>query len=117
MITPKFVNIYARIGDDYTEDLYVKDFNNVAIDLTGYTISANFSNSILPPSSINSSMVHVTPITATISDAINGKINLTISSTNINTYSMGRYFLQVNVTHTATNKVYRIFEGILTINP
>lgn len=117
MIVSKYINTYLKIGTDYEEDFYVVDFNNVAIDLTGYTVSAQYSNTMLPLGSINSTLVKNTSIPATISNATTGKISLSISSTNTSTYSFGRYFIQITLTNTASGKKYRAFDGILSINP
>lgn len=115
MITPKYTNIFIRIGADFLQEFVINDFNNLPIDLTGASISASFSNSTLPYDAINCPLVHVSNFVAQIDSALDGKISISSPNSATSTYKFGRYFYQVNIT--LSGKIYRAYEGILTINP
>lgn len=113
MIYSKYENLFTKIGTYFEKSFVVKDFNNNVIDLNGFTIEAKFSNSLLPISSINSGMVVVTNLNAEITDPVNGIIKITSDTSS---FKFGRYMYQVNVMD-STSKKYRVFEGILTVDP
>jgi hypothetical protein len=113
MIISKYENLFTKMGIYFEKSFVVKDLNNVVINLTGYTIEAKFSNSILPSSTINSDMVYVTNLNANIINPTTGSI---VISSDTSSFKFGRYMYQVNVID-STNKKYRAFEGILTVDP
>jgi hypothetical protein len=114
MIISRYENIFIKIGTFFQKEFLVKDFDNNVIDLTGYTIEAKFSNSILPINTINSDMVKIEPLDSSILVPLDGKI--IISSNNTNLYKFGRYMYQINLID-GDDKKFRVFEGILTIDP
>jgi hypothetical protein len=116
MIVSKYTNIFAKIGSNFSETFYVKDLDNNPIDLILYTIEASFSNSILPQTSVNASTVSTTTLTSNITNAGQGIVAISATSTQTTAFKYGRYFYQVNLIDSSLNK-YRAFEGILTVDP
>jgi hypothetical protein len=98
-------NINIDQGTDFRVTVNVTDANNSPIVLTGYTGKAQFRK-------------HYTSLTAydfgvSIS---NGAVTLSLSSSNSNSISPGRYVYDCELTST-TGVKSRIVEGIVTVYP
>lgn len=116
MLAPQYNNIYLTSGTTFSHKFYIKDLENVVYPMTGYTVSSSFSNSLLPASTINSTMVKSIAFGAAISDITTGEITISATAENTATYTFGRYYYTVNIANSITGDIQRVAEGILTIN-
>ena len=98
-------NINIDQGTDFRVTVNVTDANNSPIVLTGYTGKAQFRK-------------HYTSLTAYDFGVIvaNGAVTLSLSSSNSNSISPGRYVYDCELTST-TGVKSRIVEGIVTVYP
>lgn len=85
------------------------DTTNLPINVSGYIINSNIKKSYY---STNNTAV----FTATINDAANGNVTISLSSNVSTNIKAGRYVYDVKATSPA-NVVTRIVEGILTVTP
>ena len=70
-INPGIYNIKLYKRSDWSQSFVLKDSNNAAINLTGYTIASEFWNK-------ERTKMHVA-VTTAISDAANGEITLSLT--------------------------------------
>ena len=70
-INPGIYNIKLYKRSDWSQSFFLKDSNNAAINLPGYTIASEFWNK-------ERTKMHVA-VTTAISDAANGKITLSLT--------------------------------------
>lgn len=100
-------NLIIDQGTTYSTSIDIADDNDMPIDLTGYTGSAQIRKHY---SSSNS-----TPFSVSI-DSADGVVTLSLTSTQTRSLTAGRYVYDVELTNTS-NVVSRIVEGIVTITP
>ena len=100
-------NLIIDQGTTYSTSIDIADDNDMPIDLTGYTGSAQIRKHY---SSSNS-----TPFSVSI-DSADGVVTLSLTSTQTGSLTAGRYVYDVELTNTS-NVVSRIVEGIVTITP
>lgn len=98
-------NINIDQGSDFRVTVNVTDANNSPIVLTGYTGKAQFRK-------------HYTSLTSYDFGVVvaNGAVTLSLSSSNSNSISPGRYVYDCELTST-TGVKSRIVEGIVTVKP
>jgi len=85
------------------------DVTNLPINVSNYTINANIKKSYY--SSNNTAI-----FTATINDASNGNVTISLAANTSVNIKSGRYVYDVKVT-SPSNVITRIVEGILTVTP
>lgn len=85
------------------------DTTNLPIDLSGYTINSNIKKSYY---STNNTAV----FTATINDAAQGNVTISLPSDVSANVKAGRYVYDIKIKSPA-NTVTRIVEGIITVTP
>lgn len=105
-------NLYLDQGTDFERTLTV--YNSVTktpVNLTNFTVAAKLKHSTIGANTTTTSFI------ATISTPIDGKIIISLTNAVTNTLISGRYSYDIEVTSTISGKIYRIVQGILTINP
>jgi hypothetical protein len=100
-------NLIIDQGSTYSTSIDIMDDNEVPINLTGYTGTAQIRKHY---SSSNS-----TPFAVAI-DANDGVLTLGLTATQTGALKAGRYVYDVELTNTS-NVVSRIVEGIVTVTP
>ena len=105
-------NLIIDQGANFSSDITVKDANNNAFDLTGYTTEAKMAKGY-------ASTRTRTSITSTIAtDSTSGVVALTLTAAQSATLDAPeRYVYDVEITKTATGAVTRVIEGIITVRP
>jgi hypothetical protein len=105
-------NLIIDQGANFSSDITVKDANNNAFDLTGYTTEAKMAKGY-------ASTRTRTSITSTIAtDSTSGVVALTLTAAQSATLDAPeRYVYDVEITKTSTGAVTRVIEGIITVRP
>lgn len=102
------VNLFVDQGADYYRTMTVIDIHNSPLDISNYTIKGQIRKNYTSTTNANFNML--------ILDAVNGKIGMGLNNTTTQSLSEIRYVYDIEIT-SPDNKVYRIMEGILTVNP
>ena len=98
-------------GANFSSTVTVKDSQGVALNLTGYTASANMA------------LGHASTRTRTAltiefaSDRTTGEITISLTPTQTAALEEGRYVYDVEVTKTDDSTVTRVIQGIVTVSP
>ena len=104
-------NLTIDQGATFSSDVTVKDSNNNAFDLTGYTASAKMAKGF-------SSTRTRTSITCTISTpATSGIVTLALTADQTTNLDEGRYVYDLEILQTSSSTVTRVIEGIITVRP
>ena len=104
-------NLTIDQGATFSSDVTVKDANNNAFDLTGYTAEAKMAKGF-------QSTKTRTSITCTISaDATTGVITLSLTADQTSNLEEGRYVYDLEITKTADSTVTRPIQGTVTVRP
>ena len=104
-------NLTIDQGATFSSDVTVKDANNNAFDLTGYTAEAKMAKGF-------QSTKTRTSITCTISaDATTGVITLSLTADQTSSLEEGRYVYDLEITKTADSTVTRPIQGTVTVRP
>ena len=104
-------NLTIDQGATFSSDVTVKDANNNAFDLTGYTASAKMAKGF-------SSTRTRTSITCTISTpATSGVVTLSLTADQTTNLDEGRYVYDLEILQTSSSTVTRVIEGIITVRP
>jgi len=101
-------NLSIDAGADYSADIIVEDGNGNVADLSGYTVKAQMRKSY--------SSSTFTNFGATVANAGQGKLTITLSNAVTNALKAGRYLYDVEITKTSTSEKTRVVEGQVTIN-
>ena len=101
-------NLYVDAGATYSNIITVTASNGQALDLTSYTVASQMRKSY------SSSTVYA--FTASVYEAINGKIRLQLTNTQSEAIPAGRWLYDVEITSPSGTKT-RVVEGIVTVNP
>lgn len=101
-------NLYLDQGSDFSVIVTLNNQNGTPINLTGYTVASQFRKSYQSSSA--------TSFTATVHDALLGKVRLQLSAAASSAIQPGRYLYDVEVT-SSENEKKRALEGILVITP
>jgi hypothetical protein len=101
-------NLYVDAGATYSNIITVTASNGQALDLTSYTVASQMRKSY------SSSTVYA--FTASVYDAVNGKIRLQLTNTQSEAIPAGRWLYDVEITSPSGTKT-RVVEGIVTVNP
>ena len=104
-------NLTIDQGATFSSDVTVKDANNNAFDLTGYTASAKMAKGF-------SSTRTRTSITCTISTpATSGVVTLALTADQTSNLDDGRYVYDLEILQTSSSTVTRVIEGIISVRP
>ena len=104
-------NLTIDQGATFSSDVTVKDANNNAFDLTGYSASAKMAKGF-------SSTRTRTSITCTISTpATSGVVTLSLTADQTTNLDEGRYVYDLEILQTSSSTVTRVIEGIITVRP
>jgi len=101
-------NLYVDAGATYSNIITVTASNGQALNLTSYTVASQMRKSY------SSSTVYA--FTASVYDAVNGKIRLQLTNTQSEAIPAGRWLYDVEITSPSGTKT-RVVEGIVTVNP
>jgi hypothetical protein len=101
-------NIFIDQGASYSNILTVASSTG-AINLTTYTIKSQLRKSY------GSSTYY--DFTATIYDAVTGKVRLQLSSEQSSAIPAGKYLYDVELTNTTNGLKVRLVEGVVIVNP
>jgi hypothetical protein len=101
-------NLYVDAGATYSNIITVTASNGQALDLTSYTVASQMRKSY------SSSTVYA--FTASVYDAVTGKIRLQLTNTQSEAIPAGRWLYDVEITSPSGTKT-RVVEGIVTVNP
>lgn len=100
-------NLDINKNADYTRTFTVLDTNNVVINLSGFSVSAQLRRNPLSTEYVS--------FTMTIIDADAGKIRMFLPHSITNTLD-GKYFYDIFLTD-PINLKYKIEDGLILINP
>lgn len=116
-MTAAYQDLYIEQNADYQMTFNVTNPNNIALNLNGYTCYSSIKNSYY-----NSNVV--VNFTATIYDANNGGIELSLTNQQTANIAPGRYVydtILVNPVYTdnviTSNVVTRVLEGLVDVLP
>lgn len=101
-------NLFVDAGSDYSNIIAVSATTGQALNLTGYTVASQMRKSYSSSTAYN--------FTASIYDAINGKVRLQLNSTQSSAIPAGRWLYDVEITSPSGTKT-RVVEGIVTVTP
>lgn len=94
-------------GESFSSVLVLRDIANVALDLTGCTISAKMKRSPISGAPI--------AIGAEITTPLSGTVTLTMTTANTTAIGAGRYIYSVILTLPTTLKKIKVLDGIITV--
>lgn len=100
-------NLYIDQGSDYSSVITLTNQDGSVMNLTGYTVQAQFRKSYQSSS--------YTPFTMSVFNAAQGKIKLELSATVSSAVAAGRYLYDIEITGNGQKK--RVLEGIVVISP
>jgi hypothetical protein len=103
-----FVEIQIESGATFNTEVTVNDANGYPKDLTDYTVRSQLRKSYYSTTAIDFQI--------TITDSVNGIIEMSISAANTSNIRAGRYVYDVEI-ESSQGIVTRIFEGIATVLP
>ena len=101
-------NLFVDQGSSYSNIITVAATSGSALDLTGYTVASQMRKSYQSSTAF--------AFTASVYDALNGKVRLQLTSTQSGAITPGRYLYDVEITDPNGNKT-RVIEGIVTVTP
>lgn len=102
-------NLYIDQGSTYSNIITVASSTGTALDLTNYTVASQIRKSYGSSTAYN--------FTATVYNAIEGKVRLQLTSTQASAIPAGRYLYDIEITNTTTSAKTRILEGIVVVTP
>ena len=100
-------NLILEQGATFSVTIGYNDASGSPVDLSGYTTRSQMRKSYYSTTA--------TTLTANISDASNGEINLSLTATETANVKAGRYLYDVEIV--TGNTVTRVVEGIVTVMP
>ena len=101
-------NLFIDAGANYSNIITVASAGTAALNLTGYTVKSQMRKSYTSSTAYN--------FTASVYDAVTGKIRLELTAVQSGAIPPGRYLYDVEITSSAGNKT-RVVEGIVTVTP
>ena len=102
-------NLYIDQGSTYSNIITVASSTGSALDLTNYTVASQIRKSY------GSSTAY--DFTASVYNAVEGKVRLQLTSTESSAIPAGRYLYDIEITNTITSAKTRILEGIVVVTP
>ena len=104
-----YANIPIDQGTDFSSDVTVEGSDGIVFNLTGYTARGQIRKSYASTTSV--------PFVASINTPSNGKITISLTSATTAAMKPGRYVYDIEIVQTGTNKVTRVVEGQVEVNP
>lgn len=103
-------SVYLDIdqGSDFTTEITLENDNGTPMNLTGSTVYSQFRKSY------GSTVAYA--FTCAVSNALQGKITLSLSGVTSSGIKHGRYLYDVEIVSSDMRKT-RVIEGIITLNP
>lgn len=102
-------NITVDQGSDFLVDIDLTDNTGAAMDLSGHSVAGTIKKSYTSSNSVS--------FTASVSDAENGIITLSLTNAQTSTMKSGRYVYDVEITDTVNTTVTRVLEGQVYVTP
>lgn len=102
-------NLYIDQGSTYSNIITVASSTGTALDLTNYTVASQIRKSYGSSTAYN--------FTASVYNAVEGKVRLQLTSTESSAIPAGRYLYDIEITNTNTSAKTRILEGIVVVTP
>lgn len=102
-------NLFVDQGSDYSNIVTIASSTGSALDLTNYTVASQMRKSY------GSSTYY--EFTASVYDAVNGKIRLQLAADTSSDIPAGRYLYDIEITNTVTEKKTRVLEGTVIVTP
>ena len=103
------VELFCDQGTDFSYSLDLSNDDGSALNLASYTFSSSIRKSYY-------SSKPAANLTVTVINAANGNVQLSMNSAVTSNIKAGRYLYDVKMSD-ATNTVFRVIEGIITIYP
>lgn len=101
-------NLYIDAGSSFSAIITVRGSDKLPINLTAYAVAAQIRKSYGSTTAYN--------FTASIYDAVAGKVRLQLTSAQSGAIKPGRYLYDVEITAPNTEKT-RVVEGLVIITP
>ena len=101
-----YSNLTVDQGSDITYTIDVTDSDGNSVNLTGYTIAGQVRKSYSSSTAVD--------FTAAVTNASNGTVTISLSSTQTNNMKAGRYLYDVEMTSTG-GTITRILEGQIEV--
>jgi hypothetical protein len=101
-------NLFVDQGANYSNIITVGSTTGAPLDLTNYTVASQMRKSYTSSTFYN--------FTASVYDAVNGKVRLQLNATQSGAIVPGRYLYDVEITDINGAKT-RVIEGIVTVTP
>jgi hypothetical protein len=101
-------NLYIDAGSTFSAIISVSGSNGLPLNLTGYTVASQIRKSY--------GSITAYAFTASVYDALTGKVRLVLSSTTSSGIKPGRYLYDIEVTAPNNDKL-RVVEGLVIITP
>jgi len=102
-------NLKVDQGADFATTINLNNLDGTDFNLTGYTVKSQMAKSYASATKID--------ITAAITNAATGAIQLSLTNTETGALAQGRYVYDVEVTQTSGNVKTRVIEGQITVFP
>lgn len=100
-------NLYIDQGSDYSSIITLTNQDGTVMNLTGFTVQAQFRKSYQSSS--------FTPFTMSVFNAVQGKIKLELPASVSSAIAAGRYLYDIEITGGGQKR--RVLEGIVVISP
>lgn len=104
-----YANISIDQGSDFTSTVTVEGSDGLIYDLTGYTARGQIRKSYTSTTAVN--------FATAINSPTQGTILLTLTAAQTAVMRAGRYLYDIEIVQTSTNKVIRVVEGQVEVNP
>lgn len=101
-------NLYVDAGSTYSNIITLAASNGQPLNLTGYTVASQMRKSFQSSTSYS--------FTATVYDALAGKIRLTLTDEQSALIPAGRWLYDVEIT-SSSGVTTRVVEGVVTVSP
>ena len=102
-------NLFIDQGSDYSNIITVGSSTGTVLNLTNYTVASQLRKSY-------GSSTYYT-FTATVYDAVTGKVRLQLPAATSSTIPAGRYLYDIEITNTVSGAKTRILEGTVIVTP
>ena len=102
-------NLKVDQGADFATTINLNNLDGTDFNLTGYTVASQMAKSYASTTK--------TTITASITDAATGAIQLSLTNAQTGALAQGRYVYDVEITQTSGGAKTRVIEGQITVFP
>lgn len=103
----QILNLNIDQGTTFTQDIVYRDNSKNPVNISGYEVRGKLRRSYYSANSIS--------LTCSITNAANGAVTISLPSETTSNLVYGRYLYDVEIFN--GNVVYRISQGIVTIDP